>query len=236
MSQDLLRRLVAEFLGVALLSATIVGSGVLAAGLAGGAYAVALIGATIACGGMLYALITVLGPVSGCHINPAVTIAALVRGDIGRSDAMFYVIVQSAAAVVGVWFAHAMFALPVMQVAAAVADRSGTDKLLAEAAATFTLVFVIYGVSAARPSAMAAAVAATIAAGIWWTASGSFANPAITVARSLSDSFAGIRPIDAPGFVVAQIVGAVAAERVARWLFAKVEPQAAAATPDETGA
>lgn len=217
MAIPLSRRLVAETLGSLLLTATVIGSGVLGSGLAGGNAAVALLGNTAATAAILFVLITTLGPVSGAHFNPAVSLVAALRRELPAGEATAYVAAQIAGCCAGAFLAHAMFELPLLQIAQT--DRSGGAKILAEAAATFALVFAILGAGRFRPQAVAATVALVITAGYWWTASTSFANPAITLARSLSDTFAGVRPADAPGFVAGQLLGALAALAAAGWLF-----------------
>lgn len=218
----LARRLAAEALGSALLFATVIGSGIMAERLAGGNIAVALIGNSAATGAMLFVLITMLGPVSGAHFNPAVSLVMAVRGSIGGREATLYMLLQLGGGIVGVCAAHAMFELPLVQMSAHV--RTGGGQWLAEGIATFGLVLTIFGTLRHREGAVAAAVALYITAAYWFTASTSFANPAITVARALSDSFAGIRPVDVPGFIAAQFAGALVAERLSRWLFAPERP------------
>jgi glycerol uptake facilitator-like aquaporin len=168
---------------------------------------VALIGNTLATAAMLAVLILALGPVSGAHFNPAVTLVFALRREVGVADAVAYVVVQCAGAVLGAVLAHAMFGLPLLQ--DGTHDRSGWPTAMADGVATFALVFTILAVRRSRPDAVAWAVALVIAAGYWWTASTSFANPAVTLARSFTDTFAGIRLADAPGFVAAQAVGAL---------------------------
>lgn len=211
------RRFAAEFAGSLLLTAVVVGSGVMGERLADGNVALALLANTLATAAILFVLITALGPVSGAHFNPAVTLVMALRGEIGVGVAPAYVAMQIAGCLAGVMLAHALFELPLLQVSAHV--RAGGAQLLSEGAATFALVACILLVSRAQPGAVAAAVALTIAAGYWWTASTSFANPAITLARALSDTFAGIRPADAPGFIAAQLLGAVAATGVCAWIY-----------------
>lgn len=205
---SLARKLFAEALGSALLTGTVIGSGVLAQRLAGGNDAVALIGNTLATAAMLYVLVSALGPVSGAHFNPAVTLVMGLRGEIGVGAGLAYTLMQIAGCVAGAVLAHAMFALPLLQISTHV--RAGPALVLSEGVATFALVFAILGVSRWRPEAVPAAVALVIAAGYWWTASTSFANPAITIARALSDTFAGVRPADVPGFIAGQFAGALA--------------------------
>ncbi len=212
------RRLCAELLGALLLAGVVIGSGILASRLAGGNDAVALLGNTAATAGILYVLITALGPISGAHFNPAVTLVMLVRRQISLGASSAYVVVQVIGCVLGAWLAHAMFDLPILQVATTL--RGGAPLALSEAVATFALVFAILGVSRWKPDAVPAAIALVICAGYWWTASTSFANPAITIARALSDTFAGVRPADAPVFIASQVAGALAAAGVCGWLFA----------------
>lgn len=218
-----LQRLVAEALGSLLLTGVVVGSGILAADLSAGNDAVALIGNTAATAAILWVLVATLAPVSGAHFNPAVTLAFLLRGEISIAMSLAYVGVQVAGCVAGAWLAHLMFELPVIQIAAT--DRSGAAKILAEAVATFALVFAIFGAVRHAPRAVPAAVALTIAAGYWWTASTSFANPAITVARALSDTFAGVRPADVPGFWLGQFAGAAIAAGLCALLFGPLKEQ-----------
>jgi glycerol uptake facilitator-like aquaporin len=218
-ARSLTRSLAAEFLGSALLAGTVIGSGVLASRLAGGNDAVALLGNTAATVAMLFVLITALGPVSGAHFNPAVTLVAALRRELSPAAAAAYAPVQIAGCVVGAMLAHAMFSLPILQVAAT--SRAGPALMLSEGVATFALVFTILGVSCRKPDAVPGAVCLIIAAGYWWTASTSFANPAITIARSMSDTFSGVRPADAPGFIAAQFAGALSASAVAAFLFPK---------------
>jgi glycerol uptake facilitator-like aquaporin len=219
----LARRLLSEALGSVLLTGTVVGSGILAMRMAGGNVAVALIGNTLATGAMLFVLISALGPISGAHFNPAVTLVTALRREIGVWTAIAYVPVQISGCVLGAWLAHAMFELPIVQFSTHV--RAGNAQVLSEGVATFALVFAILAVSRWRPQAVPAAVALVIAAGYWWTASTSFANPAITIARAMTDTFAGLRPLDAPGFIVGQIAGALAAWFVCLALLPKAEIQ-----------
>ena len=210
------RRLAAEFIGTALLLATVVGSGVMGVALADGNDAIALLANAAATAAVLYVLIEVLGPVSGAHFNPAVTLAFRLRGEIGGREAAAYVAVQLIAAILGVLLAHLMFELPLLQPGIRV--RTGGAQWASEAVATFGLVLTILLGVRHRPAAVPALVAAWIFAAYWFTASTSFANPAVTVARALTQTFAGIRPDDVAGFVVAQVAGAVLAVAVARWL------------------
>jgi glycerol uptake facilitator-like aquaporin len=196
-------RLTAEFLGTALLLAAVVGSGIMADRLSSGG--LALLANAIATAGVLYALIAALGPISGAHFNPVVTLAMAARGDLPRADVAPYVAVQIAGAVLGVFLAHAMFELPILQVGSN--ERAGLAQWLAETVATFGLLLVIWHASRHAAAHVPAAVAGYIAGAYWFTASTSFANPAVTLARALTDSFAGIRPADAPGFILAQFLG-----------------------------
>lgn len=221
--QPLWRRLFAEALGSALLTGTVVGSGILAAGLAAGNDAVVLLGNTAATAAMLFVLISALGPISGAHFNPALTLVMALEREIGVATALVYVPCQVMGCVLGTWLAHAMFDLPLLQLSSHA--RSGAAQMLSEGVANFALVFAIFGVSRWRKEAVPAAVALVITAGYWWTASTSFANPAITLARALSNTFAGIRPADAPGFIGAQLGGAVLALLVCRLLFPKEQPR-----------
>ncbi len=205
------RALAAEALGSLILFATVVGSGIMAARLAGGNDAIALLGNTAATGAVLYVLITLLGPVSGAHFNPAVTVM-LGR----RADWLPYIAAQVIGGIAGVLLVHAMFDMPLIEIGTKV--RTGPGQWLGEFIATFGLLFTIIAGSRQRPEAVPALVALWIVAGYWFTASTSFANPAITIARAMTDSFAGIRPVDAPAFILAQVAGAWVAVRVANWL------------------
>ena len=213
----LARRLLAEGVGSFFLFAAVVGSGVMAAALAGGNDAVALLGNTLATGAMLFVLITMLGPLSGAHMNPAVTLVSAARRDLAWRDAAPYIAAQLGGGIVGVWSAHLMFDLPIIQFSTHA--RTGPGQWLSEAISTFGLILTILGTVRHRPAWVPASVGAYIMAAYWFTASTSFANPAITVARSLSDTFAGIAPADAPMFILAQLVGAALAALVARQLF-----------------
>ncbi len=215
---DLRRRLVAEALGTALLLATVVGSGIMAEALAGGNVAIALLGNTLPTGAILIVLITMLGPISGAHFNPAVTLVFFLRRDLSGREALGYVAVQIVAAVIGVWAAHMMFDLDLIQFS--LKARTGAGQWFAEAVACFGLVLTILLTLVWRRDFVPAAVGLYITAAYWFTASTSFANPAVTIARSLSDTFAGISPPDVPGFIAAQIAVALLAMLIAGWLTA----------------
>ncbi len=215
-NHTLARRLTAEALGTAALLATVVGSGIMAETLAGGNVALALLGNTLATGAILAVLILMFGPISGAHFNPAVTLAFALRREIEPSIAVIYVLVQIAAGAAGVLAAHFMFEQPLLQVSATV--RYGAGQWFSEFVATFGLVATILGTLRYRPEAVPYAVGLFISAGYWFTASTSFANPAVTLARSLTDTFSGIAPGGAPAFIVAQLIGAVAATVVFGWL------------------
>jgi glycerol uptake facilitator-like aquaporin len=203
-----------EFVATALLLIAVVGSGIMAERLSGGNAALALLANAVATGGALVALILAFGPQSGAHMNPVVTLAAVLADGLGWRLAAVYFGAQVAGAVAGVWIAHAMFDLSILQTSGHV--RTGAAQWFAEAVATFGLLVVIWGCRAHREPVVAVAVAAYITGAYWFTASTSFANPAVTLARSLSDTFAGIRPLDAPGFIVAQLVGMAIALPVLR--------------------
>lgn len=205
--RDLRQCFLAEALGSALLLATVVGSGIMAERLAAGNGAIALLGNTLPTGAMLVVLITMLAPISGAHLNPAVTLAFWLRREMGLTHAASYVCAQLIGAVIGVLIAHAMFDLPLAQLS--LKARSGSAQAFSEGVATFGLVLTILLTLRARPTAVAVSVGLYITAAYWFTASTSFANPAVTVARALTDTFSGIRPNDVGGFIVAQIVGAV---------------------------
>ena len=214
---DRARVLAAEAVGSAFLFATVIGSGIMVQQLASGNDAVALLGNTLATAAMLFVLITMLGPVSGAHFNPAVSLIMRLRGLLSTLDLVLYILAQLGGGVVGVMIAHAMFNQPVLQIATRI--RATPGEWLGEAIATFLLLFTILGVERHRPAQLPASVAAIITAGYWFTSSTSFANPAISIARSLTDSFAGIAPASVPAFIVAQIAGAALAFLFARWLF-----------------
>jgi len=215
------RRLAAEGLGAFFLFATVIGSGIMAENLSGGNDAVALLGNTLATGAMLFVLITMLGPISGAHMNPAVSLVAASRRELSWRDAALYTLVQIAFGILGAWAAHLMFELPALQLS--VKARTGLGQWVGEAIATFGLILTILGTVRHRPEWVPASVALYITAAYWFTSSTSFANPAITVARSLSDSFAGIAPGDVPAFIAAQLGGAAAGALVALFLFPRVE-------------
>jgi glycerol uptake facilitator-like aquaporin len=214
---DLRHKVAAEALGSALLLATIVGSGIMANKLASGNIALALLGNTIPTGAMLVVLILIFGPISGAHLNPAVSIAMALRGQLTTYDLGPYVGAQLLGAVVGVWTAHLMFDLPVWQLSTTM--RSGTPQWFAEFIATFGLLLTIFGCLARTPAATPYAVGLYITAAYWFTASTSFANPAVTFARALSDTFAGIAPSGVPAFIAAQLLGAGAAVILASWFW-----------------
>jgi glycerol uptake facilitator-like aquaporin len=210
------RRLVGEALGTALLLAIVIGSGIMGERLAGGNVAIALLGNTLATGAGLVVLITIFGPLSGAHFNPAVTLVFALRREIGWALAGGYLAAQVVGAVLGVWAAHTMFAEPVLQISTKL--REGPAQAFSEAIATFGLIAAILGSLRFRPEATPVMVGLYITAAYWFTASTSFANPAVTVARSLSNTFAGIAPTSAPTFIIAQLIGAVAASVLFGWL------------------
>jgi len=216
---DIARRLTSEALGTALLVAAVIGSGIMAAKLAGGNTAIALLCNTLATGAILVVIITIFAPISGAHFNPVVSLVMAIRGDLDRREALAYMLVQIVGGCLGVQFAHLMFGLDPFQLSTTA--RTGLPQWLAEFVATFGLLITILGCVRFRPDAVAFAVGLYIISAYWFTASTSFANPAVTIARSLSDTFAGIAPSDVPGFIVAQIVGALAAAALGGWLFAR---------------
>ncbi|MDP9104151.1 MAG: aquaporin family protein [Pseudomonadota bacterium] len=216
------RRLAAEALGTALLLAVVIGSGIMGERLASGNAAVALLGNTLSTGAALVVLITVFGPISGAHFNPAVTLAFAVRREIGVWIALAYVAMQVVGAILGAYVAHLMFAEPVIQISTKL--RDGPAQALSEAVATFGLLATIFGCLRFRPDFTPAAVGLYITSAYWFTASTSFANPAVTVARSLSNTFAGIAPSSAPAFIGAQVVGALVAVGVFGWLLHEEGP------------
>jgi glycerol uptake facilitator-like aquaporin len=209
MSEPLSRRLAAEALGTAFLLATVVGSGIMGERLAGGNVALALLGNTLPTGAILVVLILIFGPLSGAHFNPAVSFAFALRGELARGELAPYIAVQIAGGIIGVFAAHIMFDLPIVQVS--LHARSGPGQWFAESVATFGLLLTIFGCVARNAAATPYAVGLYITAAYWFTASTSFANPAVTIARSLSDTFAGIAPAGVPAFIAAQFVGMAAA-------------------------
>jgi glycerol uptake facilitator-like aquaporin len=213
----LARRLVCEGLGTAFLLAAVVGSGIMAQKLAGGNVALALLGNTLPTGAILVVLILIFGPLSGAHFNPAVSIAFALRRGLPWPEAALYIAAQIAGAMIGVWTAHLMFELPLWQLSATV--RSGAGQWLAEAVATFGLVLTILGCAARTPAAVPYAVGLYITSAYWFTASTSFANPAVTLARSMSDTFAGIAPAGVAAFIAAQLGGMIAAVLLGQWLW-----------------
>lgn len=213
----LARRLVAEGVGSFFLFAAVIGSGIMAETLSDGNDAVALLANTVATGAILFVLIAMLGPISGAHMNPAVSLVAASRRELAWRDAVAYVLVQLAFGIAGAWAAHLMFELPALQLS--VKPRTGLGQWVGEAIATFGLILTILGTVRHRPEWVPASVALYITAAYWFTSSTSFANPAITIARSLSNSFAGIAPAHVPAFVVAQLTGAALAALLAGFLF-----------------
>ena len=209
----------AETLGTAILLATVVGSGIMAENLAGGNVAIALLGNTIPTGAILVVLITILGPISGAHFNPAVSLAMGISGRMPWARLVPFAVCQITGAIIGVWVVHAMFDLSIFQFSTKV--RWGTGHWIAEAVATFGLLVTIFGGLRYNPPAIPVAVGLYITAAYWFTASTSFANPAVTIARALTDTFSGIVPMAVFPFIVAQIVGAMAATYLCRWLFAE---------------
>ena len=217
MASNLPRRLVAEALGTGLLVATVVGSGIMADRLTGDV-ALALLGNTLPTGAILVVLITILGPISGAHFNPAVTLVFALKRDLPVGQSVGYVAVQIAGGIAGALLAHAMFELPLFQASTTV--RTGTAQWLAEAVAAFGLVFTILAGLRFRAEAIPWLVGLYIIAAYWFTASTSFANPAVAIARAFTNTFAGIRPVDLPGFIVAELLGAVVALALAAWMIA----------------
>ena len=215
----LARRLAAEGVGAFFLFATVIGSGIMAEHLSRGNDAIALLGNSVATGAILFVLVTMLGPVSGAHLNPAVSLVAAARRELSWPDAGSYILVQLACGILGAWAAHLMFDLPTLQLS--VKARTGLGQWAGEAIATFGLILTILGTVRHRPAAVPASVALYIVAAYWFTSSTSFANPAITIARSLSDTFAGIAPHDVPSFILAQLAGAALGAVVATFLFAR---------------
>lgn len=216
---SLAQRVAAECLGTAFPLAAVVGSGIMAAKLAGGTNAIALLCNTLPTGAILVVLILIFGPLSGAHFNPAVSLAFALRGGLSWWIAGFYIVAQVLGGLIGAWAAHIMFELPVWQVS--MTARSGTGQWLAEAVATFGLLLTIFGCISRRSEATAYAVGLYITSAYWFTSSTSFANPAVTIARSLSDTFAGISPPSVTAFIVAQLAGMLAAVALGRWLWRK---------------
>ena len=217
------RRLAAEALGTALLLAVVIGSGIMGERLAGGNVAIALLGNTLSTGAALVVLITVFGPISGAHFNPAVSVAMLLRREIGWRLTLGYCLAQVVGAVIGVWAAHAMFSEPILQIS--LKHRDGAALGFSEFVATFGLLATILGTVRFRPHATPAAVGLYITSAYWFTASTSFANPAVTVARALSNTFAGIAPASVAPFIAAQLAGAVVAVALCVWLFKAPPPR-----------
>ena len=223
---NLSRRIVAETVGTAFLLAAVIGSGIMGERLAGGNVAIALLANTLATGAVLVALILTFGSISGAHFNPAVTIADASQGGLPWREVPAYIAAQIVGALAGVAIAHLMFGLPLFF--ASHHSRAGIAQVFSEFVATFGLLAVIWGCVRFRSNAVPFAVASYIMAAYWFTASTSFANPAVTLARSLSDTFAGIRPIDVPVFIVAQLAGAIAATLLFRWLIPALPKEAEA--------
>ena len=213
------KRLVAEVLGTAFLLATVVGSGIMGERLADGNLALALLGNTLATGAILVVIILIFGPISGAHFNPAVTLSFLIRREISVQIALLYVFAQIIGALLGTFSAHFMFEEPIFQLSTQ--SRTGSGQWLAETIATFGLIATILGTLRWRPNALPYAVGLFISAGYWFTASTSFANPAVTLARSLTDTFSGIDPSHAPWFILAELVGAVLATGCFGWLLSQ---------------
>jgi len=216
MKASLSHRLAAEFIGTAFLVAAVVGSGIMGERLSGGNVAIALLANTIATGAVLVVLILAFADISGAHFNPAVSLVDALAGGLAWSDAGSYVLIQCLGGVTGTMAAHLMFGLPLISLSRHA--RSGPAQMFSEFVATFGLLVVIWACSKLRPSMVALAVGAYITSAYWFTGSTSFANPAVTIARCLSDTFAGIRPVDVPGFIAAQLLGALAALLLCRWL------------------
>jgi len=224
MKMSLARRVVAEFLGTAFLVAAVIGSGVMADRLANGNVALALLANTIATGAALVALILAFGQISGAHFNPVVTLMDALERGLSWAETPYYVVGQVLGGIAGAVIAHLMFALPAISFSRHL--RSGPSQVFSEFVATFGLVSIIWGCSRLRSNAVAFAVGAYITAAYWFTASTSFANPAVTIARCLSDTFAGIRPVDVPWFVIAQFLGGIVATIVFRWLVPNLQIRA----------
>ena len=218
------RQLAAEFAGTLFLLATVIGSGIMAERLAGGNVAVALLGNTIPTGAILYVLITIFGPISGAHFNPAVTLAFFIRRQITAKQALHFVMMQMMGAICGAFLAHFMFEMPILQLSTNL--RTGPAQWGSEFVATFGLLMVIFGGLRWRAEAVPMLVGLYITAAYWFTSSTSFANPAVTFARSLTDSFSGILPAHAQVFIIAQLAAAIVAPAVLGWLFASDDDQA----------
>lgn len=216
------RRLVAEGLGTALLVATVIGSGIMGENLSGGNAAVALLGNTLATGAALVVLILIFGPVSGAHFNPVVSLFFALRRSLAWQDAGMYVVVQIIGGIFGTFLAHSMFSLPLIEASTHVRDGMGV--WIGEVVATFGLLLTITGCLRSRPEAVPYAVGLFITAGYWFTSSTSFANPAVTIARSMTNTFSGIRPEDVSGFVAAQTVSCLIAAAFSGWLWTKIDP------------
>ncbi len=217
MPEPLSRRLFAEALGTAFLLATVIGSGIMGEKLSGGNVALALLGNTLPTGAILVVLILIFGPISGAHFNPAVSLAFALRGELAWRELAPYIAAQIAGGILGVFAAHAMFELPILQIS--LHTRSGPGQWFAESVASFGLLLAIFGCVARAPHAVPYVVGLYITAAYWFTASTSFANPAATIARALSDTFAGIAPAGVPAFIAAQLVGMLAAVAASRWLW-----------------
>ncbi|MBD3663334.1 aquaporin [Sulfitobacter aestuariivivens] len=219
----MIRRLAAEGLGTALLLISVIGSGIMGQTLADGNIAIALLANAIATGCMLYVIITTLGPISGAHFNPAVSLAFALRGELPWDEVPGYIIVQIVGGVLGVWATHLMFAQPVLQLSETM-HRTGGAQWFSEFFATFGLLMVIFGGLRARPEAVPTLVALYITGAYWFTASTSFANPAVTVARGFSDTFAGINPAHIPAFIIAQLLAVGIGHWILRELFGRDQP------------
>jgi glycerol uptake facilitator-like aquaporin len=226
MKPDLMRRIVAEFSGTLFLLAAVVGSGIMGERLAGGNASIALLANTFATGAALIAIILAFGPISGAHLNPAVTLADAWLGGIAWRETPAYILAQLAGAFGGVAAAHLMFGLSVFSISTHA--RSGPAQMLSEFIATFGLMAVILGCARTRPAAVPFAAGAYITAAYWFTASTSFANPAVTLARSVTNTFSGIRPSDTPSFVAAQMAGAFAATLLFQWLMPSIASESSA--------
>jgi glycerol uptake facilitator-like aquaporin len=229
---DLPRRAVAELLGTWMLVATVVGSGIMAENLAGGNVAVALLGNTIATGAILFVLIAMLGPISGAHFNPAVSLVFVVLGELPGGGLAVFVVAQVVGGVAGTITAHAMFDLPLVQ--ASEHGRHGMSQFLSEVVASFGLIATILGCRKFRADIIPVAVALYVVAGYWFTASTCFANPAVVIARSLTNTFSGIRPVDAPWFILAEVLGALISVVLFRWLLKSSSRQLASTASDVT--